>query len=79
MNQERDFFGQAPQQRVIPDPPHAAFPHQFDHIPNSNQQTEDLRSLASRYWYHPNSEVGGVSVEKNNTTGRDKVMIILDV
>ncbi len=77
MNQERDFLGHAPQ-HVIPDPPQAAFPHQFDHILNRNERTEDLRSLASRYWYHPNSEVGGVSVETSNT-GRYKVMIILDI
>ncbi len=78
MNQERDFPGHIPQ-HVIPDPPQAAFPHPFDHrIPTPNQQrAEDLRQLAGRYWYHPNGQVGMVSVEAS-TTGRYKVIIILE-
>jgi hypothetical protein len=77
MNQERDLVGHFPQHEV-PDPPQAAFPHLYVHnIPAANQPTpEDLRRLASRYWYHPNAQVGMVSVE-GGTTGHYKVVIIL--
>lgn len=74
---ERDLFGHIPQ-HVIPDPPHAAFPHLFFHgIPTPNQpRAEDLRRLASRYWYHPEAQVGMVSVEAG-TSGQYKVVITL--
>jgi hypothetical protein len=77
-NRERDLYGHVPQ-HVVPEPPQAAFPHQFVHgIPTPNQpRPEDLRRLASRYWYHPNVQVGSVSVE-TGTTGRYKVVITLE-
>jgi hypothetical protein len=76
--QERDFFDYFPQ-HVVPGPPQAAFPHLFVHdIPNPNQPIpEDLRRLASRYWYHPAARVGMVSVEAD-TTGQYKVVITLE-
>jgi hypothetical protein len=78
VNQEHIPFGHV-RQRVVPDPPQAAFPHLFVHgIPTPNQaRPEDLRGLASRYWYHPNGQVGMVSVEVG-ATGQYKVVIILE-
>ena len=70
MNQERDLVGHVPQGEV-PDPPQAAFPAPNQPIP------EDLRRLASRYWYHPNGRVCMVSAE-GGTTGHYKVVIILE-
>jgi hypothetical protein len=71
VNQERYLFGYVPR-HVVPDPPQAAFP------PTPNQpRPEDLRRLASRYWYHPAAHVGGVSVEAG-TTGQYKVVITLE-
>jgi hypothetical protein len=74
VNQERDLFGH---EHVVPDP-QAAFPHPFVHgIPTPNEpRPEDLRRLASRYWYHPDAQVGMVSVEEG-TTGQYKVVITL--
>jgi hypothetical protein len=75
VNQEHDLYGY---EHMVPDPPQAAFPHPFVHgIPTPNQpRPEDLRRLASRYWYHPDAQVGMVSVEKG-TTGQYKVVITL--
>jgi hypothetical protein len=71
MNQERDLFDHVPQ-HVEPDPPQAVHD-----VPTPNQpRPEDLRRLASRYWYHPDSQVGMVSVEAG-TNGRYKVVITL--
>lgn len=69
MNQEYhgDPVGHVPQ-GVVPDAPRAAFPHQ--------PRPEDLRRLASRYWYHPDAQIGMVSVEAG-TTGEYKVVITL--
>lgn len=77
LNQERDIFGHA-LQHVVPDPHQAAFPHLFVHnVPIPDQpRPEDLRRLASRYWYHPDAQVGMVSVE-GGTTGQYKVVITL--
>jgi hypothetical protein len=79
MDQGGDLFGHAPQ-HVEPDPPQAALPNlsQAVHdVPTPNQpRPEDLRRLASRYWYHPDSQVGMVSVEAG-TNGRYKVVITL--
>lgn len=79
MNQERGLFGHVPQ-RVELDPPQATVPNvsQAVHdVPTPGQpRPEDLRRLASRYWYHPGSEVGTVSVEAG-TNGRYKVVITL--
>lgn len=77
MNQGRDHFGHVPQ-LVVPDPPQAAIPNLSIHdIPTPNQpRPEDLRRLASRYWYHPDTQVGMVSVEAG-TNGRYKVVITL--
>jgi hypothetical protein len=69
VNQERDPFGHAPQH------PQAAFPHHGIPIPDQ-PRPEDLRRLASRYWYHPNAQVGMVSVEEG-TTGQYTVVITL--
>ena len=76
MNQERDLVGHVPR-HVVPDPPPAAIPRPFVHdIPTPNQPgPEDLRRLASRYWYHPDAQVGMVSVEEG--TGQYKVVITL--
>ena len=78
VNQERDLFGHVPQ-HVAPEPPQAAFPRPFVHgIPTPDQpRPEDLRRLASRYWYHPAAQVGMVSVEVG-TTGQYKVVITLE-
>ena len=77
MNQGRDLIGHVPQ-HVVPDLPQAAFPHQFVHgIPTPDPpRPENLRSLASRYWYHPEAQVGMVSVEAG-TSGQYKVVITL--
>ncbi|KAF8488374.1 hypothetical protein F5888DRAFT_1753289 [Russula emetica] len=49
-----------------------------DHIPTPNQpRPEDLRQLASRYWYHPTAQIGMVSVEAG-TTGQYEVVITLE-
>lgn len=63
---------------MAPDPPQAAVPHLFVRgVPTPNQpRPEDLRQLASRYWYHPNARVGMVSVE-GDTAGQYRVMITL--
>ena len=76
MNQVRGPFGHVPQ-HVVPDPPQAAVTHPFVHdIPTPNQpRPEDLRRLASRYWYHPDVQVGMVSVEEG--AGQYKVVITL--
>ncbi|KAN0115594.1 hypothetical protein V8E52_006713 [Russula decolorans] len=78
VNQELGLFGHVPQ-HVAPDPPQPAFPHMFVHgIPIPNQpRPEDLRRLASHYWYHPAAQVGTVSVEAG-TTGQYKVVITLE-
>jgi hypothetical protein len=75
VNQEHDLYGY---EHMVPDPPQAAFPHPFVHgIPTPNQpRPEDLRRLAGRYWYHPDAQVGMVSVEEG-TTGQYKVVITL--
>ena len=77
MNQERDLIGHIPQ-HVVSDPPQATGPHLSVHgIPTPNQpRPEDLRQLASRYWYHPGTQVGMVSVE-GGTTGQYTVVITL--
>ncbi|KAF8488371.1 hypothetical protein F5888DRAFT_1295705 [Russula emetica] len=77
VNQEHDLFDYFPQ-HVAPGPPQAAFPHPFIHrTPTPNQpRPEDLRRLASRYWYHPDAQVGMVNVEAG-TTGQYKVVITL--
>jgi len=67
VNRERDPFCQVPR-HVVPDPPQAAFPRQ--------PRPEDLRRLASHYWYHPDAQIGMVSVE-TGTTGQYKVVITL--
>jgi hypothetical protein len=76
MNQGRDLLGHFPQ-HVVPDP-QVAFPNLSVHdIPTPNQpKPEDLRRLASRYWYHPDTQVGMVSVEAG-TNGQYKVVITL--
>jgi hypothetical protein len=77
VNQEHNPFGRVPQQ-VVPDPPQADFPHLFVHdihIPNQ-PRPEDLRQLASRYWYHPDAQVGMVSVQAG-TNGQYEVAITL--
>jgi hypothetical protein len=82
VNQEHNPFGRVPQHHVVPDPPQpeAAFPHPgpFVHgIPIPDQpRPEDLRQLASRYWYHPDAQVGMVSVEKG-VAGQYEVVITL--
>jgi hypothetical protein len=78
MDQERDLFGHVPQ-HVAPEPPQAAFPHMFVHgVPTPNQpRPENLRQLASRYWYHPDAHIGMVSVEAG-ATGQYKVVITLE-
>ena len=71
MNQERDAIDHVPQ-HVVPDPPQAAFPHLFVHdIPTPNQpRPENLRRLASHYWYHPAAQIGMVVVNvEAGTTG----------
>ena len=77
MNQGRDLLGHFPQ-HVVQDPPQATFPHQFVHgIPTPDQpRPEDLRRLASRYWHHPDAQVGMVSVEAG-AIGQYKVIITL--
>jgi hypothetical protein len=80
MNQERGLFGHVPHwQHVAPDLPQAAIPHLFVHgIPTPDQpRAEYLRRLASRYWYHPDAQVGMVSVEAG-ITGQYKVTITLE-
>ena len=80
MNPERNpfGFGYAPQNNP-PDVVQAAFPHPFVHqIPTPNPAgAENLRRVASRYLYHPDAQVGMVSVEVG-AAGRFKVVIVLE-
>jgi hypothetical protein len=71
-------FGYVPQHNA-PGPYQDAFPHPFVHrIPTPNQAgAENLRRIASRYWYHPNARVGMVSMEAG-AAGRFRVVIILE-
>ena len=77
MNHEHNLFSHV-RQHVVPRPPQGAFPHMFVHgITTPNQPgPEDLRQLASRYWYHPDVQVTMVSVEAG-TTGQFQVVITL--
>jgi hypothetical protein len=77
VDQERDLIGHVPQ-HVVSDPPQAAVPDLFVHgVRTPNQpRPEDLRQLASRYWYHPGAQVGMVSVE-GGSIGHYKVVITL--
>lgn len=75
---ERNPFGYVPQYNA-PGPVQAAFPRPFVHrIPTPNQAgAENLRRLASRYLYHPETQVGMVSVEAG-LAGRFKVVIVIE-
>jgi len=65
---------------VAPAPVQAAFHDPFAHqIPAPVQPAAgNLRRLAGRYLYHPDSQVDLVSMEPG-AAGRCKVLIILDV
>ena len=78
LNLERNPFGYGPPHNAQ-GPVHAAFPYPFVHrIPTPNQAgAESLRRLAIRYLYHPDAQVGMVSMEAG-AAGRYKVVIILE-
>jgi hypothetical protein len=67
-------------QRSAPGRAQAAFPDQFAHgIPASGQPvTGNLRQLAIRYLYQPNSRVEMICLEPG-VTGPCKVVIILEM
>jgi len=78
-NQGNSPFGYAPQDAVR-DPTQAALPG-----PSAHQNTGlrepaagSLRQLASRYLYHPDSQVDMVRMEPGSA-GRYKVVIILEM
>ena len=77
-NLEHNPFGYIPQYNA-PGPGRAAFPQPFIHrIPTPNPGgAEDLRRLAIRYLYHPDAQVGTVSMEAG-PAGRYKVVIVLE-
>lgn len=78
INPERNPFGYVPQHDAQ-GPVQAAFPHLFVHrVPTLNQGgAENLRRLAFRYLYHPDTQVGMVSMEAG-AAGRFKVVIVLE-
>ena len=78
VNPERNPFGYVPQHDAQ-GPVQAAFPHPFVHrIPTPKQGgAENLRRLAFRYLYHPDTQVGMVSMEAG-AAGRFKVVIVLE-
>jgi hypothetical protein len=78
VNLERNPFDYVPQ-HVAQGPVYGAFPHPFVHrVPIPNQGgAEHLRRLAIRYLYHPDAQVGIVSMEAG-AAGRYKVVIVLE-
>ena len=72
-------FGYAPQ-GAIRDPTQAAFPGPSAHQNTGLREPEagSLRQVASRYLYHPDSQVDMVRMEPG-AAGRYKVVIVLEM
>jgi hypothetical protein len=77
-SQGNNIIGYAPQ-GVVPGPIQVAFPASSTHRSATGEPAaENLRRLASRYVYHPDSQVDMVRMEASSA-GRYKVVIVLEI